>query len=129
MIKELQNWKGKTKLKFNHGFNNFYDEMNYLGQNGNFHFEEDPINKHAQGIVFIMHEVMVFLKYSQTKPQVKNKNIIYFDLCHTMIKNLSKEGGERWNLWKINASFFSNKVEDAKWKLAADVTFLVLMFI
>ena len=29
--------------------------MNYL-KNGNFHFEEDPFSKNAQGIAMIVHE-------------------------------------------------------------------------
>ena len=70
MIKKLQQLKGKTKLKFYKNISNYYDNMN-IG------FDEDPFAKHAQGINKIYHEVLLLMKFLQTRPQVKNMNLIY----------------------------------------------------
>ena len=82
MINKLQSLKGKTKLKFYKNINNYYDEMN----NKTFRFEEDPFAKNSQGIAKVYHEVLMLMKFLQTKPQVKNMNIIYYDLYYTVIK-------------------------------------------
>ena len=52
----------------------------------NFRFDEDPFAKNAQGISKIYHEVLKLMKFLQTKPQVKNMNIDYYDLYYTVIK-------------------------------------------
>ena len=80
MINELQELKGKTKLKFYKIISNYYDNMNIK-------FDEDPFAKNAQGISKVYHEVLKFRKFLQTKPQVKNINIKYYDLYYTVIKN------------------------------------------
>ena len=49
--------------------------------------DEDPFAKIAQGIVKIYHEVLFLMKFLQTKSQVKNMNITYYDLYYTVIKN------------------------------------------
>ena len=49
--------------------------------------DEDPFDRNAQGISKIYHEVILLMKFLQTKPQVKNRNINYYDLCYTVIKN------------------------------------------
>ena len=59
---------------------NYYDNMN-TG------FDEDPFAKNAQGISKIYHEVMMLMKFLQTKPQVKNMNNNYYDSFFTVIKN------------------------------------------
>ena len=46
----------------------------------------DPFSKNAQGISKIYHEVLLLMKFLQTKPQVKNMNINYDDLYYTVIK-------------------------------------------
>ena len=46
MIDQLQEIKGKTKLKFYKSLSKDYDEMNVK----NFIFEEDPFSKTAEGI-------------------------------------------------------------------------------
>ena len=79
--------KGKTKLKFYRDPSNYYDEMNIRRQNGKFQFEEDPFSKRAQDISKIYKEVLLLMKFLQTKPQVKNVNIKYFDLFYTVVKN------------------------------------------
>ena len=83
LIKKLQELKGKTKLKFYKNLSNYYDEMNIR----NFKFEEDPFSKNAQGISKLYHGVLLLKKFLQTKLQVKNIIINYYDLYYTVIKN------------------------------------------
>ena len=83
MINKLQELKGKTKLKIYKNINHYYTEM----KNKNFQTQEDPFSKNAQGISKIYHEVLLFMKFLQTKPQVKNMNNNYYDLYYTVIKN------------------------------------------
>ena len=82
MINKLQQLKGKTKLKFYKNISNYYTEM----KNKNFPTQQDPFAKNAQGISKIYHEVLLLMKFLQTKPQVKNMNINYYDLYYTVIK-------------------------------------------
>ena len=84
MINKLQSLKGKTKLKFYKNISNYYIEM----KNRNFQTQDqDPFAKNAQGISKIYHEVLLLMKFFQTKPQIKNMNINYYDLYYTVIKN------------------------------------------
>ena len=55
-------------------------------KNRNFQSQEDPFAKNAQGISKIYHEVILLMKFLQTKSQVKNMNINYYDLYYTVIK-------------------------------------------
>ena len=83
MINKLQSLKGKTKLKFYKNISNYYTEM----KNKNFQTQDqDPFSRNARGISKIYHEVLLLMKYLQTKPQVKNMNINYYDLYNTVIK-------------------------------------------
>ena len=83
MINKLQSLKGKTKLKFYKIISNYYIEM----KNKNLQTQDqDPFSRNAQGISKIYHEVLLLMKYLQTKPQVKNMNINYYDLYYTVIK-------------------------------------------
>ena len=83
MNKKLQQLKGKTKLKFYKNISNYYVEM----KNKNFQTQDqDPFSKNAHGIHKIYHEVLLLMKFLQTKPKVKNMNINYFDLYYTVIK-------------------------------------------
>ena len=83
MIEKLQLLKGKTKLKFYKNISNYYIEM----KNKNFQTNnQDPFSRNAQGISKIYHEVLLLKKFLQTKPQIKNMNINYFDLYYTVIK-------------------------------------------
>ena len=52
----------------------------------NIRIDEDPFAKNAQGISKIYHEVLKLMKFLQTKRQVKNMNINYYDLYYTVIK-------------------------------------------
>ena len=79
---KLHSLKGKTKLKFYKNISDYYTEM----KNKNFQTQEDPFAKNAQGISKIYHEVLLLMKFLQTKPHVKNMNINYFDLYYTVIK-------------------------------------------
>ena len=83
MIDKLRELKGKTRLKFYKNMSNYYIEM----KNKNFQTNnQDPFAKNAQGISKIYHEVLLLMKFLQTKPQIKNMNINYFDLYYTVIK-------------------------------------------
>ena len=83
MIDKLQSLKGKTKLKFYKNIGNYYIEM----KNKNFQTnQQDPFSRNAQGISKIYHEVLLLMKFLQTKSQVKNMNINYYDLYNTIIK-------------------------------------------
>ena len=48
--------------------------------------DQDPFSKNAQGIHKLYHEVLLLMKFLQTKPQIKNMNINYYDLYYTVIK-------------------------------------------
>ena len=82
MITKLQQLKGKSKLKFYKNIHNYYTEM----RNKNFQTQEDLFAKNAQGISKIYHEVLLLMKFLQTKPKVKNMNISYYDLYYKVIK-------------------------------------------
>ena len=70
-IDKLQSLKGKTNLKICKNISDFYIEM----KNRNFQTQEDPFAKNAQGISKIYHELLLLMKFLQTKSQVKNMNI------------------------------------------------------
>ena len=83
MINKLQSLKGKTKLKFYKNISDYYKEM----KNKNFQTNnQDPFAKNAQGISKVYHEVLMLMKFLQTKPQIKNMNINYYDLYYTVIR-------------------------------------------
>ena len=82
MINKLQQSKRKTKLKIYKNISIYFNEMKHK----NFQTQEDPFSKNAQGVNRIYHEVILLMKYLQTKPEVKNMNIKYFDLFYTVIK-------------------------------------------
>ena len=68
----------------------YYENIKYFDLMGsvckNFQTQQDPFAKNAQGISKIYHEVLLLMKFLQTKPQVKNMNINYYDLYYTVIK-------------------------------------------
>ena len=68
MIEKLQQLKGKTKLKFHNNISNYYIDM----KNKNFQtHHEDTFSRNAQSISKIYHEVLLLMKFLQTKPEVK----------------------------------------------------------
>ena len=77
MIIKLQQLKCKTKLKVYKNKSIYYNEM----KNRNFQIQQqDPFAKNAQGISKIYHEVLLLMKIWQTKSEIKNMNINYYDL-------------------------------------------------
>ena len=83
VFKKLQQLKGKTKLKFFKNSSKHYNEMKFK----KFQTQQDPFAKNAQGISKIYHEVLLLMKFLQTKPQIKNMNIIHYELYYTVNKN------------------------------------------
>ena len=82
IFKKIQELEGETKLKFYNNISNYYHEMG----NKNFQTQEDLFSINAQGISRIYHEVLLLMKFLQTKPQVKNRNINYYGLYYSVIK-------------------------------------------
>ena len=62
-------------------------------KNKNFQTHEDPFSKNSQGISKIYHEVLLLMKFLQTKFQVKKMNINYYDLYYTVIKTRDENKG------------------------------------
>ena len=61
--------------------------MNIRGRSGNFQFEEGTFSKKEQSMGKIYHEVLLLMKFLQTKPQIKNMKNNYCVLYYTVIKN------------------------------------------
>ena len=53
----------------------------------NIRFDENPFAKNAQGVSKIYQEVFLLMKFLQTKTQVKNMKISFYDLFYTVNKN------------------------------------------
>ena len=49
--------------------------------------DEDPFDKNSQSISKNYHEVLMLMKFLQTKPQVKSLNNKYYDLQYTVFEN------------------------------------------
>ena len=82
MINNLQELRGKTKLKFYKNLSNYYDEIKFRI----FQPQEDPFAKNAQSISKIYHEVIIIMNFPQTKPEVNVMSNNYFDSYYTVIK-------------------------------------------
>ena len=82
MINKLQELKGKTKLIVYKNKKSYYNEMKIRTFQTH---QQDIFAKNAQEISEIYHDVLLLRKFLQTKPQVKNVNIKYYDL-HCTIK-------------------------------------------
>ena len=52
----------------------------------NFQTQENVFAKNVPGISKIYHEVLLLMKFLQTKPEVKNMNFNSYDLYYTVIK-------------------------------------------
>ena len=65
--------------------------MNIRRQSGNYQFEEDPFSKNVKGIGKIYHEVLLLMNFFQTKPQVRNMNIIYMIHITPLLKREVKK--------------------------------------
>ena len=53
----------------------------------NIRLVEDPFARNVQGISKLYHEVLMLMKFLQTKSQGKNMNINYYDLYYFVIQN------------------------------------------
>ena len=53
--------------------------------------DEDPFAKNAQGIRKIYHVMLFLMKILQTKPQISNVIINYYDLYYTVIKKTDEK--------------------------------------
>ena len=82
MIDKLRSLKGKIKLIFYKNIIEYYKEM----KQKTFQTQQDPFAKSTRGVSKIYHEVLLLMKVLQTKPQVKNMNVKYFDLYYTVIR-------------------------------------------
>ena len=105
MINKLQQIKGKTKLKLFKKLSNYYDDMNIR-------FDEDPFPRNAQPISKIYHEVLLIMKFLQTKHKLriwtiiimiyiillskieKKKNFLTFLTAHNGILNVTNENNK-----------------------------------
>ena len=69
-------------MSFYKNINNYFTEK----KNKDFQTQQDLFAKNAQGISKIYQEVLLLMKFLQTKPQIKNMNNIYYGLYYTVIK-------------------------------------------
>ena len=46
----------------------------------NFQTQQDPFARSAQGVKIIYHEILLLIKFLQTKPQNKNMITNFYDL-------------------------------------------------
>ena len=83
MTDKLQQLKGRIKLKFYKNISDYYKEMKKKKFQSN---KIDPFSKKTKGVAKSYHEVLLLLEFLQTKPEVKNMNINYYDLYYTVIK-------------------------------------------
>ena len=52
-----------------------------------FQNKQDTFSKNVQSISEFYHEILLLMKFLQTKPQVNKMNSIFYDLSYTVIKN------------------------------------------
>ena len=86
MFIKVQELKARKKLNFCQITGNSYNEMKIRRQSGTFQFEEETFSIKAEGICKIYHEVLLLRKILQTQPQIRSKNIKFYDLYCTVIK-------------------------------------------
>ena len=60
----------------------------------NFRFKEGPFTKNVRDKNEIYHGGIILMKFSQTKLQVKNMTIRYYDLSFTVNKNRDEKNCE-----------------------------------
>ena len=73
----------------------YYDEMKIRRQSGIFEIEEEPFSKNFQGVGKNYHEVLLLMKVLQTRPQIENMNINFYDLYYTVFKKEMKKNCRR----------------------------------
>ena len=57
-----------------------------------FKFEEDKFSKTAQSISKVYHELLLLMKFLQTKPRIKKMIFTYYVLYYTVIRNTDDKG-------------------------------------
>ena len=93
LIDKLQILGGKTILKFIQQQSNFYNGKNYCRRSGHFQYDPEAFSIGAKAIAFILHEGFLLMKFFQTKPAVKCKNITYYDFHYTVSTNIINSAG------------------------------------
>ena len=72
--------------------------------------DDDSFAKKTQGISKTYHKLLLLLKFLQTKPQVKNMNINFYDLYYTVIKTRKNEGTvEKQDIINVDESDYINE--------------------
>ena len=85
MINKLQSLKGKTKLKFYKNLNNYI--MFWNNKKPSNSRSRSLCQKRIKAITSkIYHEILLLMEFLQTKPDIRNMNINYYDLYYTVIK-------------------------------------------
>ena len=69
--------------------------------------DEYHFARNAQSISKIYHEVLLLMKFSQTKPEVKKMNINYNDLFYTNIKKNVEKGFVNDKYENIETEYFN----------------------
>ena len=85
--------------------------MNYHRQNVTFQFTEDPSKRNAQVTGIIYREVLLLMKFSKNKFQVKKINIYYYDLYYTVTKNRNEEELTENKIDYDNKNFHDNFIK------------------
>ena len=57
----------------------------------NIRMDQDPFARNAKSTSKFHHEVLLLRQIRQTKPEVKNANIKYYDVYYTVIKNRNEK--------------------------------------
>ena len=57
----------------------------------NIRMDENPFARNIQGFSKHYHEVLILLRFLQTKPLVKKKNITFFVIYYTVNKNRNEK--------------------------------------
>ena len=78
MINKSQQLKSRRKLKFYKNLSNYYKNMKNK-------MDEDLFARKAQGSSKTYNEILLLMKFLQTKPQVKNVNIKCYCLYYTVL--------------------------------------------
>ena len=86
MIKKQQGLKGKTKLKFYQKTGDFLMKWISKGNVLIFSLKKILLVRTFKVLQKFCHEVLLLVKFLQTKQHVKSMITKYYDLCYTVIK-------------------------------------------
>ena len=90
-IDSMQKIEGKTKLNFYQNIKNQYVEKIQRRQKGFYQFEEDPFSRNGQTIGKTFQVISIFMKILQIRPRDLSMNLNFYDLCFTVIENLTED--------------------------------------